>query len=134
MPANAKQLAAIGIALGLCTSPALAGRLLCAVDYGGETKTLEIAPTRNPYSVPTHAIGSFFHFRVVFREQPADLAGIEIYTYADRDIGPLILHHASYPYPLSALPQGDFTGLQRVYEPLRDSELQYRCRIEEGKS
>ena len=108
-------------------SPALAGRISCALTYGGTTTVVDIAPTGDPYTVPTRAVGSFILFRAVFRDTPADLAGIDLYTYADRDAGPLMVHHASYPYPL---PEGDFTGLQRVYEPLRDSELQYRCRHE----
>lgn len=117
------------------SAPVSAGAIRCAITYGGETSVVDINPTRDPYTVPTRAVGSFLLFRAVFRDTPADLAGIDLYTYAERDAGPLIVHHASYPWPL---PEGDFTGLQRVYEPLHDSELQYRCRhegvIEGGKS
>lgn len=115
------------LAVSNCAS---AGAIRCAVTYGGETTVVDINPTRDPYTVPTRAVGSFLLFRAVFRDTPADLAGIDLYTYAERDAGPLILHHASHPWPL---PEGDFTGLQRVYEPLHDSELQYRCRHEGAK-
>ena len=115
----------------LTSVPAVAGQIRCAITYGGETTVVDVSPTRDPYTVPTRAVGSFLLFRAVFRDTPADLAGIDLYTYADRDAGPLIVHHASYPWPL---PDGDFTGLQRVYEPLHDSELQYRCRHEDAKS
>ncbi len=111
----------------LASAPAVAGPIRCAITYGGETTVVDVSPTRDPYTVPTRAVGSFLLFRAVFRDTPADLAGIDLYTYADRDAGPLIVHHASYAWPL---PDGDFTGLQRVYEPLHDSELQYRCRHE----
>ena len=132
MPASHKSLALLALALGLiAATPAQAARIICEIDYGGETTPIEVRPTLDPYTVPTRPVGSFFRFRAVWREQPADLAGIELYTYADRDAGPLIVHHASYPYPL---PDGDFTGRQRVYEPLRDSELEYRCRHEGAKS
>ena len=107
-----------------------AGQIRCAITYGGETTVVNVNPTRDAYTVPTRAVGSFLLFRAVFRDTPADLAGIDLYTYAERDAGPLIVHHASYPWPL---PEGDFTGLQRVYEPLHDSELQYRCRHEGAK-
>ena len=107
-----------------------AGQIRCAITYGGETTVVDVNPTRDPYTVPTRAVGSFLLFRAVFRDTPADLAGIDLYTYAERDAGPLIVHHASYAWPL---PEGDFTGLQRVYEPLHDSELQYRCRHEGAK-
>ena len=128
----AKSLLSAGL-LGLLlaiSNFASAGEIRCAITYGGETIVFDVNPTRDPYTVPTRAVGSFLLFRAVFRDTPADLAGIDLYTYADRDAGPLIVHHASYAWPL---PEGDFTGLQRVYEPLHDSELQYRCRHEGAK-
>lgn len=119
-----------GLLLALSAN-ASAGQIRCAITYGGETTVVDVSPTRDPYTVPTRAVGSFLLFRAVFRDTPTDLAGVDLYTYAERDAGPLIVHHASYAYPL---PEGDFTGLQRVYEPLHDSELQYRCRHEGAKS
>jgi len=124
-----------------------ADSVVCHVTYGGETRHLEARPTTTPYNVVPTPIGSYFLFRIVFRQEPAELAGIKLYAYTNRDTGPVIIHQASYPYPTgNAAPQGDFlrreasplagqgtdngfTGLNRVYETVRDSELQYWCEL-----
>lgn len=100
----------------------------CRYTYGGETHSLWATPTTSPYTVANIAIGSYFQFRVVFQTQPADLASIKVYTFADRDDGPALIHQTSYPYPIQPLAgKHPFTGQQRVYEPLRDGELEYAC-------
>ena len=70
--------------------------------------------------------------RVVFRQEPADLAGIKLYTYADRDEGPVIIHQATYPYPPPAAAVNGFSGLNFVYEPVRDGELKYWCELKDA--
>jgi hypothetical protein len=75
------------------------------------------------------------------QDAPADVAGVKIYTYAEREPTLVLVHQASYPYapPVTtphgtasqrpnsqSLPYG-FTGRQWVYEPVRDGELQYWC-------
>lgn len=115
----------------VCGTAVAAERVACRYTYGGETRTLIAAPVASPYAVPSVAVGSYFRFRVVFQTQPADLASIKVYTYADRDEGPVPIHQASYPYP-PARPAAayGFTGLQFVYEPVRDGELQYWCELQ----
>jgi hypothetical protein len=66
-------------------------------------------------------------FRIVFQKEPAELASIKLYTYADRDHGPVIIHQATYAYPVQNLAVNGFSGLNYVYEPVRDGELQYWC-------
>ena len=110
--------------------PAAAEQVLCHYTYGGETKTLAAAPVASPYAVKAIDIGSFFHFRVVFQQQPADLALIKVYTYADRDDGPLLIHQATFPYPPPHRgAHYGFSGLHSVHEPVRDGELQYWCEL-----
>ena len=112
-----------------------AERVLCHYTYGGETKTLAALPVSSPYVVNAIDIGSFFHFRVVFQNQPADLASIKVYTYADRDDGPLLVHQATFPYPpvTVAAARYGFSGLHSVHEPVRDGELLYWCELSSGK-
>ncbi len=102
----------------------------CHVSYGGETQVIRAQPAATPYTVAPTAIGSYFLFRLVFERQPPGLAAIKLYTYADRDPpqGAVLLHQADYLYPPPPA-QGHygFTGLQRVYEPIRDGELTYWC-------
>lgn len=103
----------------------------CHYTYGGETRELVALPVSSPYTVKAIDVGSFFHFRVVFQDKPTDIAAIKIYTYADRDDGPLLIHQATFPYPLAgrrSAPYG-FSGLHSVHEPVRDGELQYWCQL-----
>ncbi len=139
MPSLVKPLFGL-IALALC-GLAQADSVVCHINYGGETRLIEAQPSSTPYNVAPTPIGSYFLFRIVFRQEPADLASIKLYAYANRDTGPVIIHQASYSYPVkNVAPAGDFlqgtesgfTGLNRVYETVRDSELQYWCELKSG--
>ena len=112
--------------------PTQAASIACHVTYGGETRTISAAPTSDPYSVAPVAIGSYFLFRIVFRQEPADLATIKLTTYADRDEGRTIIHQATYAYPPAPAVVHGFTGLNFVYEPVRDGELRYWCEMKDA--
>ena len=102
-----------------------------ATEYGSSSvpSRLVAAPVSSPYGVAAIRVGSYFRFRVVFQTEPRDQAGVHIYTYADREEGLVPLHQADYAYPLAAGGAHGFTGLQFVYEPLRDGEFQYWCEM-----
>lgn len=122
----ALALAALASALPAIAQPQVA----CRYTYGGETLELVAEAVDSPYGVEGIAVGSYFRFRVVFQDRPADLASIKIYTYADRDDGSVPIHQASFPWPPRDHGEGyGFTGMQFVYEPVRDGELQYFCRV-----
>lgn len=125
-------IAVLAVFLSVGASSAGAEQVACHYTYGGETRVLRAAPVASPYAVAPIPVGSYFLFRVVFQDRPADLASIKIYTYADGDDGPVPIHQASYPYPAPSVGRHGFTGLQRVYEPLRDGELEYWCGLEKG--
>ena len=113
----------------LTCSLAQAETVACHVSYGGETQVIRAQPTATPYTVAPISIGSYFMFRLVFERQPPGLAAIKLYTYADREPpqGAVLLHQADYLYPPAQNGRYGFTGLQRVYEPIRDGELYYWC-------
>lgn len=113
---------------------AAAETVACHYTYGGETKVLRARPVASPYGVGAVQVGSYFRLRVVFQGEPADLRSIKVYTYADRDDSAVLIHQATYPYPPAAQAGAHgFTGLQAVYEPMRDGELQYWCAMEAGR-
>ena len=112
--------------------PALAASVACHVTYGGETRVIGAGATTRPLAVAPVSIGSYFLFRIVFRQEPADLANIRLTTYADRDVGPTIIHQATYAYPPPPAAVHGFTGLIFVYEPVRDGELQYWCEMKDA--
>lgn len=114
----------------LATSAAYAETLACHVTYGGETTVLRAAPTDDPYGVGTTAIGSYFRMRILFQPAPADQAAVRVMAYADRDDGMTPIHQATHPYPPAPGGRYGFTGLNHVYEPVRDGELQYWCALE----
>lgn len=109
-----------------------APQLACHYTYGGETRTLrtprhEVAAR---YSLEPLAIGSYFLFRPVFEP-----GAVKLYTWVDHPDGPALVHQATYPHPAATRPRGryGFTGEQRVYEPVRDSELEYWCEIQQPR-
>lgn len=116
----------VALVLQLAGPFALAETATCHITYGGETRQITAAPTDFPHAVPTVQVGSYFLFRLVFE---ADTA-IKTYIYADRDEGPWPLHQAIYTYPPTAAGRHGFTGLNFVYEPLRDGELEYWCELD----
>jgi hypothetical protein len=124
-PAPAAPIALVLLALSPWAATA-AERVACRVDYGGETRVVTAEPVDSPYWVPTVAFGSYLLFRPVFERGSA----IKLYSYVDRKSGPALIHQAVYPYPPVSAPVYGFTGLQLVYEPARDSELQYWCALE----
>lgn len=122
----------LAAAMAFVMSPMLhAQTVACHLTYGGETQIVEAPPGNAPYIGEPTAIGSFFQFRIVFVHEPTDLARINLYTHADLGEAPIPLQHASHPYPLRNQERYGFTGLQRVYEPKRESELQYWCELRE---
>ncbi len=124
------------VATSAAAAPASATRpapsVACELHYGGDTVHVRSAPTSDPYRVPTQEIGSYYLFRLVVQDRPADLAGVHAYTYADLPQGPTLIHQFSLPWKEVSRRTGPngFTGWQRVHEPMRDGELLYRCRVE----
>lgn len=126
------QRALAAVLLLIFAHAARAEQVVCHYTYGGETRLLAAHPVTSPYAEKGIKVGSYFQFRLVFQNEPPDLAAIKVYTYVDRDEGPALIHQASFPYPppgKAASPYG-FSGLHFVYEPVRDSELQYWCGME----
>jgi len=121
----------------LCAAPVALGapQLLCHYTYGGVTNTLRSSPQSNPYTTVPVEIGSYFLFRPQLETAPNGLSAVKLYTYVNKTSGPAIIHQASYPYPAATRSQGKygFTGLQTVYEPVRDSELSFWCEMTESR-
>jgi hypothetical protein len=77
------------------------------------------------------AIGSYFLFRMVFQKEPAELAAIKLYVLAD-PTADRADPAGNTPLPAACAKASagyGFTGLNSVYEPIRDGELQYWCEL-----
>ncbi|MCX9154986.1 hypothetical protein OPU71_02475 [Niveibacterium sp. 24ML] len=121
-------LAALGAGF-LGQSCLAADSLVCHVTYGGETQTMRADTAPSPYQISPVAVGSYFLFRMVVERNAGSLAAVKLYTYADRDETAVPIHVAEFPYPPVAGRRHGFTGIQRVYEPVRDGELEYWCEM-----
>jgi hypothetical protein len=132
MAVNTERRCLSALILAALALPTQAASVACHVTYGGETRTISAAATTQPLAVAPVSIGSYFLFRIVFRQEPADLATIKLTTYADRDEGPTIIHQATYAYPPAPAVVHGFTGLNFAYEPVRDGELRYWCEMKDA--
>lgn len=101
--------------------------VVCHYTYGGESRDIPVKPSLSPYSEPARQIGSFFKFRTVWMLEPEAEAGFHVYVYGDDPDGPILVQQLSFPPRNVNQSRYGFTGLQRVYEPRRDGELQYWC-------
>lgn len=112
--------------LALATLPlwAAAAGVTCHYTYGGQAFALPVAVTDDPYRVPAVHVGSYFLLRAVRLREPPTL---HVYTYGDSPDGPGILHQGTWAEAAANVGSQGFTGLQRVYEPVRDSEIEYWC-------
>lgn len=122
--------------LAMLPAAALAGhRIDCYVSNEGETRVIVARPAKSLYADAQNAIGDTFLFKLSVQDRPADIAGISIATYAPAagaQSGPVMIHQARYPWPplLAGLhARHGFTGLQRVFEPVFDGELEYWCEV-----
>ena len=122
------------LVLAMLPAAALAGpRIDCYVSNEGETRVIVARPAKSLYTEVHKAIGDSFLFKLSFQDRPADIAGISIATYAPAagsQSGPVMIHQASYPWPPprpGRHARHGFTGLQRVFEPAFDGELEYWC-------
>jgi hypothetical protein len=118
--------------LALCAAlpglpAAAAEHVVCHVTCGGETQRVRAEAVTRPYAVAPLSIASYFLFRIVFEREPAKLAAVKIYTYGARDEGAVPIHVAEFPYPVAVRSRYGFAGIQRVYEPVRNGELQNWC-------
>lgn len=107
-----------------------APRIVCHTDYDGTPQDVSFEAASTPYTVAPRPIYDDFQLRVVLRDQPADLAGVRIQVFWNRQGEPVMIQEASYPWPPRPVGRRHgFTGLQRIYEPYRDGELSYWCEV-----
>lgn len=109
--------------------------LQCVLTQGGETQTLTVEPTADPYRVAAVDVGRRFRFKaVVYREQ-ASIAYVKLYTYYQSSRQAVLLHQASYHNPLAepAVGARSLTGEQRLFSPNLGRELLYNCALLESR-
>ncbi len=106
-------------------------RLRCQVIQGGEVRTLEFVPVKDPYNVEAIDIGRSFRFKVVVIGDVQQIEYIKIYTYYQSTRQSVLVHVAKYLMPSSEVaPSPDaLTGVNYLYSPVLGRELQYSCAL-----
>lgn len=117
---------------GLIPAATLATPILrCKIDQGGNTRVLEISPVNDPYTVKAIDINGRFRFKAVVVGDARQVEYIKLYTYDNPKRQPVLLHEAKYMAPVaqrSPLPAA-LTGVNYIYSPRLERELQYECTL-----
>jgi hypothetical protein len=121
------------VALGSVSASATS-LLRCKIDQGGSTQVLEFAPESSPYTAKAIDINNQFRFKAVVVGDARQIEYIKIYTYDFPKRQPVLLHEAKYMVPIaSPISQpASLTGVNYVYSPRLERELQYECTLLEA--
>ena len=105
--------------------------LRCKIDQGGSTQVLEFAPESSPYTAKAVDINGRFRFKAVVVGDARQIEYIKTYTYDFPKRQPVLLHEAKYMAPLvhPITQPVSLTGVNFVYSPRLERELQYECAL-----
>lgn len=110
--------------------------LRCEIHYGGQIFTEDFQPGADPYAVEPRAINERFLFKAVVIGNEKDLDYIKIYTYYKEQHQVVLLHEVKYlpPFRQSEPSSAALTGVNYLYAPLLERELQYGCMLLDASS
>jgi hypothetical protein len=107
--------------------------LRCEINESGESYLAEFFPTSDPYTVVAKDIGGRFRFKVVMMQKEQLIEYIKIYTYYQGQGPAVLLHVAKYmpPFRQDQTSFAGLTGVNFLYSPGLERELQYGCTLSE---
>ncbi|MES3024109.1 MAG: hypothetical protein V4857_21285 [Pseudomonadota bacterium] len=110
--------------------------LRCQINQGESARVLDFKPVADPYTVQAVDIDGLFRFKAVVIGDTQHVAYIKIYVYGQNPRQPMLLHQATYQAPVAsaAAPPSSLTGVNYVYAPPYERELQYGCALLEKKA
>lgn len=133
---SSRPACAIGLLAGCLLSTALqaAPLLRCQIEQGGTSRVVDFMPVADPYSVKAIDINARFRFKAVVIGDATRVEYIKTYVYTYTKRQPILLQQTSYLAPaISSNPQPTaFTGVNYVYAPGLERELQYSCALLEA--
>ena len=105
--------------------------LRCEIDQGGESYVADFLPSSDPYTVEAKDISGRFRFKVVMLGNEQLIESIKIYTYYQEQHQVVLLHMAKYmpPFIQSQPSFAALTGVNYLYSPGLERELQYGCAL-----
>lgn len=126
---------AVFLGIGLPSTLLAASPLLrCEISQGGETFIEDFLPNSDPYGVEAKDINGEFRFKAVLLGNEQLIESIKIYTYYKEQHQVVLLHEAQYmpPFPQSQFSSAALTGVNYLYSPDMERELQYGCTLLEA--
>lgn len=92
---------------------------------------IDTAPTTDPYRVKAIDINGRFRFKAVVVGNAQQVDYVKLYTYFPSARQPVLLHEATYLAPVvqTGSAPAALTGLNTVYSPSLERELQYQCSL-----
>lgn len=108
-----------------------APRLRCQIWQGGMNYALEFKPGSDPYSVKAIEIGERFRFKAVLIGDEEKVEYLKTYVYAQTERQPVLVHTAHYVSPRAEVGPKSLTGVNLVYAPRLERELQFDCALYE---
>ena len=131
-----KRRAGMAICLGIwlpITVSAASPLLRCEITHGGETYIAEFLPNPDPYTVEAKDINGQFRFKAVVLGNEELIESIRIYTYYREYHQVVLLHEARYtpPFNRNEASPAPLTGVNYLYSPSVEQELQYSCGLVE---
>jgi len=110
--------------------------LRCRIDQGGDTRMLDVAPVADPYTVAAVDINGRFRFKAVVIGDAAHVDYVKLYVYVHTARQPLLIHQSTYlspqPGAKADTSPAALTGVNQVYSPQLERELQYACALLES--
>ncbi|SCX88727.1 hypothetical protein SAMN05216420_101225 [Nitrosospira sp. Nl5] len=108
--------------------------LRCEISQDGETRILDFTPGSDPYGVEATDINGKFRFKAIIIGNEEDIESIKIYTYYREQHQVVLLHEARYmpPFEPDESSFAALTGVNYLYSPSLEQELQYGCALLEA--
>ena len=123
---------AISLAMWSQSTASVASPLLrCEISQGGETYIVDFLPRADPYTVEAKNINGKFRFKAIVLGNGQLVESVKIYTYYQEEHQMVLLHEARYMPPFSQSPSSSaaLTGVNYLYSPRLEQELQYGCAL-----
>lgn len=129
-----KLLAGMAIFLAMwsqSTASAASPLLRCEISQGGEAYIVDFLPRTDPYTVEAKNINGKFRFKAIVLGNEKLVESVKIYTYYQEQHQMVLLHEARYMPPFSQSPSSSvaLTGVNYLYSPRLEEELQYGCAL-----
>jgi len=108
--------------------------LRCEIREGDQIFTADFGPGSDPYAVEPKEINARFLFKAVMIGGEQNIEYIKIYTYYKEQHQVVLIHEVKYlpPFRQSEPSFAALTGINYLYAPILERELQYGCTLLEG--